>query len=485
MLPFTLPDRSPYLVAFSGGADSRLLLKLTVRALLERDGEDGRGLVTAAHLHHGIRGEEADRDEAFCRAVCADLGVELVCERVDIPALAEASGESVETAARKARYGFFATVMRERRIHTLLTAHHADDNLETVLERLLRGSGTRGMGGIPADRAWEIGTDGEPCVICRPLLSWTRRDILAACGELGLDYVTDSTNLETDCTRNRIRHTVVPALEAIAGEGIPQRAAARLSAAAGEDEECLTGLAEMQVDRYLSPAGDGLPRSELRIRYPAISKRMMAILYERATAADNPRDGSGTLSAAHLEALLSLLRKGIPESSLHLPRGMEARIRGDWLYIRPAEQAVSRASATPLPLAEGLNPWNDTFTVAVERSPVLLPPLEGQTVYASAVFPADIPQPLLARGRREGDVILSHGMRKKLKKLLNEKGIPPHLRDRVPLICLPAGNPDGNPVGSPLWYPRAAFRDGYPAPASGPCLRVTVFIATEPISHEI
>ena len=89
MLPFTLPDSPSYAVAFSGGADSRLLLELTVRALLERLGEEGRSHVIALHLHHGIRGEEADRDEAFCGRVCAELGIELICERVSIPAMAK------------------------------------------------------------------------------------------------------------------------------------------------------------------------------------------------------------------------------------------------------------------------------------------------------------------------------------------------------------------------------------------------------------
>ncbi|MBP3666234.1 MAG: tRNA lysidine(34) synthetase TilS [Clostridia bacterium] len=478
MLPFSLPDSPSYAVAFSGGADSRLLLELTVRALLERFGEDGRKRVIALHLHHGIRGEEADRDEAFCRAVCAALRVELVCERTDIPALAKASGESMETAARKARYDFFARSMAKRHIQVLLTAHHADDNLETVLERLLRGSGTRGMGGIPACREWRAAADGVTRTVCRPLLSRTRREILAACAELSLDYVTDSTNLGCDCTRNRIRHTVVPALEAVAGTGIPQRTAARMSAAAAEDDACLTGLAMAQLNACLSPEGNALLLEALQGCHPAISKRMAVILYERATAEADPHDGSGTLSAAHLEALCDLIGKGIPESSVTLPRSMEARIRNGCLYIRPAgKNDTKHFPNIPIPLTEGTASVGSGFAVALEYSDTRLSPKEGCDVYASAVFPADIPRPLLARRRRDGDILLSHGMHKRLKKLLNEKGIPPHLRDRIPLICLPDG--------SPLWYPRAAFRDGYPAPISGPCLRVTVFITPESTSHEI
>ncbi len=471
MLPFTLPEALPCLVAFSGGADSRLLLELTVRALLERDGEAGRRQVVAAHLHHGIRGEEADRDLAFCERVCAKLGVELICERADIPAIAKASGESLETAARRVRYAFFERVMARRGIPTLLTAHHADDNLETVLERLLRGSGTRGMGGIPPTRLMGGRNGYPPTLLCRPLLEWTRRDILSACAELGLHYTTDSTNLETDCTRNRIRHTVIPALEAIAGEDAPQRAATKLSRIAREDDGFLTAMAERRVEESPAPHGEGASLAELRELPPAVSKRILMLLYRNALLAHTKGEGGDTLTAGHLETLLDFAGKGAPSSRVSLPAGMEASIQGEWLYIRPAAvEASPLLPDLPVPLTEGTTPLASGFSVTVERSDSPLPPAEGEDVYASAVFPAELPLPLLARRRREGDTVLSHGMHKKLKKLLIDKGIPSHLRDRVPLICLP----DGESEGSPLWYPRAAFRDGYPAPAVGPCLRVTV-----------
>ena len=474
MLPFTLPEVLPCLVAFSGGADSRLLLELTVRALLERDGEEGRRKVIAAHLHHGIRGEEADRDLAFCQRVCHDLGVELICQRVDVPALAAASGESLETAARRARYSFFEEILATRRIPVLMTAHHADDNLETVLERLLRGSGTRGMGGIPPLRL--MGAAGtHMAVVYRPLLEWTRRDILAVCRELGLDYVTDSTNLETDCLRNRIRHTVIPALEDIAGIDAPQRAALRMSRNLREDDDFLTGMAERRVYAESNTHESRMELTELRELHPATTKRILALLYRDALLRHGMGEAQDSLAAVHLEALLELIAKGVPESSLSLPRGMEARIRGNWLSIRPVEPP-SELPAEPVILGEGRTVWGDGVTVTVEVSPVPLSPLKGEKVFASAVFPPSRPLPLLARKRQAGDSIRSHGMTKKLKKLLNEKEIPPHLRDRVPLICLPNGSPDGEP----LWFPAAVFRDGYPAPDEGPCIRISLYVQSSP-----
>ena len=472
MLPFNLPDSPSYAVAFSGGADSRLLLELTLRALLERDGEDGRHHVTALHLHHGIRGEEADRDLAFCEAVCEGLGVELICERMNIPAIAEETGESPETAARKARYGFFGRVMDERRIGILLTAHHADDNLETVLAQLIRGSGTRGMRGIPATRMLGYWTDKQIKLVHRPLLDFTKGDILAACTELGVDYVTDSTNLESDCTRNRIRHTVIPQLEAIAGQDAPQRAAARMAHAAGEDEDYLWYWAEQSVGRTEAPGGEAVALSDLEHFNPALSKRMLMVLYRNILRLhDRGAETELFLSSAHLRALLELGRKAVPESGLDLPGGIRAVVRREFLYMFPAEEVnLPPMPDESIPLTEGTTLLPSGFSVTVEYADTLLPPAASYDVYASALFPAGLPMPLSARKRQEGDRILSHGMHKKLKKILNEKGIPLHLRDRIPLICLPDGEADG----SPLWYPGAVFRDGYPAPEAGPCLRITV-----------
>ena len=479
MLPFTLPDSPSYAVAFSGGADSRLLLELTLRSLTERYGEDGRHHVIALHLHHGIRGDEADRDEAFCRKVCEGLGVELITERVNVPAMAEELGESIETVARKARYGFFGRIMDERKIGILLTAHHADDNLETILAQLIRGSGTRGMRGIPTTRMLGYWTDKQIKLVHRPLLDFTKRDILAACAELSLDYVTDSTNLESDCTRNRIRHAVIPQLEAIAGKDAPQRAAARMAHAAEEDEDYLWYQAEQSVGRTVAPGGDAVALSDLEHFSPSLSKRMLMVLYrDTLRLYDRGAETELFLSSAHLQALLELGRKAVPESGLDLPGGIRAVVRGEFLYMLPANEVSPPAlSDEPVRLAEGTTLLASGFSVTVEYSDTPLSPAEGYDVYASAVFPAEFPMPLLARKRQEGDVILSHGMHKKLKKILNEKDIPPHLRDRIPLICLPDGEADG----SPLWYPRAAYRDGYPAPENSPCLRITVRFPQTPL----
>lgn len=457
-LPAGLPPNTPMLVGFSGGADSRLLLELSLRC------RDLYGApVYAAHLHHGIRGAEADRDQEFCEEVAADLGVRLFTERADIPAMAEASGRSLESQARAVRYAFFQRLMETHGIPILLTAHHADDQLETLLLRLLRGSGTRGMGGIPPVRKLDYG------VAVRPLLQCTRGDILTACASLGLTYVTDSTNLMDDATRNRIRHHVLPALESVAGEGIPQDAAGRLSRAAAEDDDCLTALAAAQTDSCKAAHG-GWSLESLTALHPAVAKRILNEAYTAAVMTHcGMTDEKSTLAAVHLEHLMTLCRKG--NGDIDLPAGIRATLSQGILYFLPKKELSPTLPTVPTRLPVGETPWDGgRMVIRVEESATPLPLATDERVISSALFPKTV-LPLWARQRAEGDVILNHGMHKKLKKLLCDKKVPEPLRDRLPLIC--TGDDK-----IPLWYPTAAFADGYPPPQAGPVVRITITVAT-------
>ena len=147
------------LVAFSGGADSTLLLTLL--------SEYQTISIAAAHLNHGIRGAEGDRDEAFCRTFCSERNIPFYASRADIPSLAAAHGCGIEETAREVRYAYFESLQREYGLDTIATAHHADDNLETVVMHLVRGTGLDGLCGIPPVRG----------NIIRPLLCCTRNQI--------------------------------------------------------------------------------------------------------------------------------------------------------------------------------------------------------------------------------------------------------------------------------------------------------------------
>ena len=140
-----LPKDTPVLLAFSGGADSSALFHL-----LLNDAKENGFKLHAAHFHHGIRGEEADRDARFCEAVAAKNGVPFYLGRADVPALAKANGNSIEAEAREQRYSFFEKIMREHNIPILVTAHHSEDQIESILLHMLRGSGIGGLCGMQA-----------------------------------------------------------------------------------------------------------------------------------------------------------------------------------------------------------------------------------------------------------------------------------------------------------------------------------------------
>ena len=182
-------------VGVSGGADSVALLRF-LAALRPQFGWD----LVVCHIHHGLRGAEADRDECFVRALADQLGLPCAVSRIDAAALALRDHISVEEAGRTARYAFFAQTAGEG--GRIATAHTLDDSIETVLMNLVRGTGLRGLCGIPRIRG----------NIVRPLLDCTRAEVEDYLGALGQPYCTDSTNLTDDYTRNRIRHDILPRL---------------------------------------------------------------------------------------------------------------------------------------------------------------------------------------------------------------------------------------------------------------------------------
>ena len=225
----------PFLVALSGGADSRALFDISSKYCRENG-----SFFYAAHVNHGIRGDEAIRDRDFCIALaracpeCRDIFV----LDADVPKMAAESGRSLELEARLLRYSFFNNIMKEKNIELLATAHNADDNLETLIFNLTRGSGARGMRGSPQYRLFEGG------IIVRPILCMTKSEILDYCRENSLEFVTDSTNECTDYSRNLIRAKIVPLLEELNPE--VRRAAMRLSDSMRE----VCGIVEVASKSY-------------------------------------------------------------------------------------------------------------------------------------------------------------------------------------------------------------------------------------------
>ena len=187
--------------AVSGGADSTALLLV----LHERSADLGIG-ISAAHLHHGIRGAEADGDQAFVEDLCARLRVPLHVEQADVPAAAANDRETLEQAARNARLSFFDRLLASGVAAVIATAHTEDDQAETVMMKLLRGAWTEGLGGISPELSRQRGR------IVRPLLSTSRKEVEAYLRAKTQDWREDSSNLSPEHTRNRVRAKLMPLL---------------------------------------------------------------------------------------------------------------------------------------------------------------------------------------------------------------------------------------------------------------------------------
>ncbi len=406
-----LDKSEPILVAFSGGADSSALLHI----LSEYSKQSG-AKIYAAHVNHGIRGEEADRDESFCRRLCDTLGVEIFVLRADVPSIAKERKESIETAARNVRYEFFERVMVENNIKILATAHNANDNLETLIFNMARGSGLSGMCGIPDSRPMKCGA------VIRPMLAMEKSEIIEYCKKHSLDFVTDSTNTDTDYTRNLIRAEIIPVIRKINSGALKN--ASRMCKNLREDAICLDTFAKELID---SCNGEHvIDVQKMRASSSAIVNRAIIKLYDIASNGE-------TLEQTHVKALQKLALRAVPHSSVSLPCGLDGVIENGKLCI-VAKKGDVVVDYYKTELFEGKN------TISQTNSEIFI----GNSQNAKNVYKTEtilyidfdkISSKLFARPRAAGDKIKMNGMSKSVKKLMCEKKIPLELRNTIPVIC--------------------------------------------------
>lgn len=250
-------------VALSGGADSVCLLSV-MQSLQPKYGYT----LCALHLNHGIRGNEAQRDSDFCQDLCKKLDIPLSVKNTDVPALKN-QGESLETAARRLRYEFFDNFECDY----VAVAHNKNDSAETALFNLLRGSGTRGAKGISKIRGKYI----------RPILLSKKSEIIDYCKISGLDFVTDSTNLVNDCTRNLIRNEIFPLFEKI-NSGFVDNISSFSEIAEG-DNAFLCQMAHRELQAAQTKKGVDLGKIE-NMAYPIISRVILEYLNTLGQNAD-------------------------------------------------------------------------------------------------------------------------------------------------------------------------------------------------------
>ncbi len=419
-----LDAQSGVLVGFSGGADSTALLYFMKKLC------DERGLyLRALHVHHGIRGEEADRDAEFCRKICEYLNIDFTLEKVDIPSVAKEQGKGIEEAAREFRYNTFVKAVKtDSRLSCIATAHNADDNAETVIFNLTRGSGIDGLCGIPPIR--EI----SGISVIRPLIYASKRDIIGYLNEIGAEYIFDSTNDDTAYTRNFIRHEIIPRLEKVNPSFLDS--VKRMTVNIREDAAYLDSAAEKFV---LDNAANGrisavlLCDAERPIAVRAVC-RMFSSVSEK------------TLEKVHIDAVLSLAAANRNGSSVSLSGGIRAVIEGGQLYFTDEAECVP--TSFEYQLHEGVNCFkNPDFAVFVAKCGNMRADLQKdnetlQNIYKLSIhtiISSDKINLMSVRSRRDGDSYVFGNMTRKLKKLYNDRGYSKKQRYETPIFCDEAG----------------------------------------------
>lgn len=386
MLP---PHGGLILCAVSGGRDSVCLLDC-----LWQLGRHQGFTVAAAHLNHGMR-PTAQRDEELVRALCAERDIPFYAERVEVYTLCDTWHLTVEETGRRARYDFLRRTARAIGADCIATAHHREDQVETVLLQLLRGTGTQGLTGIPPVR------DG----IIRPLLDTPRAAIDDYIAEHNLPYVTDETNLDTHYARNRLRLEIMPQLLTI------NPAASEHIARTAEILRRENDYLDAQAAALLPDTGTVVRCDALLAAPEALRPRMLRLLTGRLPT------GKKDYTAAHYQALEALCRTG---GMLSLPGGAQAVCRGGELSLTMIDSNAA-PEETPLHMGENLvGAWRITL------SPT---PLPDALALRSGEY-------TVRRWRRDDRLTLpeSRGARS-LKRIFSERGIPTERRDTVPVLC--------------------------------------------------
>ena len=413
-----IPPGSHVLCAVSGGADSICLLHALYHLR-----EQLPFTLSAAHYDHRLRGEESQRDKQFVAqfvALCCGPQrlkdgsllppIRLYTGEGDVAAQAKLRGMGLEETAREMRYAFLRQAAEEAGADLIATAHTANDNAETILFHLARGSGLRGLGGIAPQR------DG----IIRPLLTTTRREVEDYLFHYALPHMEDSTNEDDSYTRNRIRHQIIPVLEDISPGFLSRMTQA--AALLREDEACLTNSARELADQAREEE-DGLSiQAALLAQAPApIAFRAIRLLLGRLW------DGDQNCGSVHLTAIWNLCREDDPSAQVYLPHNCTARRCYGRLLL------VSRLG--PIPLEPGLLHLPGQLETGAWLITCQSEPYEGQPQGPWEFWLSLDVSLLSVRPRRTGDRLTLPGrLGKSVKKWMIQEKLPRFQRDALPVF---------------------------------------------------
>lgn len=400
-------DGATLVCGLSGGADSVGLLS----ALLALSAARGFRVV-AAHLDHCLRPGSSD-DAAFCAELCGQLGVPFETARADVRARSRVRHEGIEAAAREERYAFLRAVRARRSANAIAVAHTRDDQAETVLLRLLRGSGRTGLSAMRR-------FTGD---IVRPLLAVSRAEILDHLAASGLSWREDPSNQDRTLLRNRIRHELLPYLES---EYNPRLRAQLAGTAAllADENEVLDDMASDLLERAARSE-----RGAVTVSLPVLTQAPAA-LARRAVRLVCARAGAGPgLSATHVESVLALARTAAPSGRrLPLPAGREAAFEFDTLRVAAHQQALHWA-ALPLRVPGCVQVPGGWLISAAACS------CEVRQTMEPAQVSAEEAERLVVRTRQPGDRVRVGGREISLKRFLCQRRVPFGQRAALPLVA--------------------------------------------------
>lgn len=407
-------------VGFSGGADSMVLLHI-LNNLKDKLGFE---VSAAAHINHGLRGAHAKEDADFCERICKMWNVPFYLKEADVNSVAQSLSLSVEEAGRKVRYSFFNEVLEKTDSNKLATAHHKNDQAETILYNLIRGTGVRGFGGIKPIR--------DNCFI-RPLLCAAREEIESYILKNNLEYRIDLTNDEVIYTRNRIRHELIPYIRDNFNSGIID-ALDRMGQVAREEDEFLTDYCSKQITQYVSVKDNrvGLSLSFLD-NPPAIKKRLLRAAVEKL------KKGLKDISYKHIEDGIRLAEESQSGSKIVLPENICIFKNFDTIDIyevsdeKPIDSFDFSIPAPGLVHLDSLNTTIETSVLSGDQIKNINPGGDPLSVF---IDKAKVKGQLRVRQRKNGDRFMPFGLTgtKKLKDYFIEKKVPRYERDCIPLV---------------------------------------------------
>ena len=404
-------------VAISGGADSVALLSL----LAGLKDELKLGEIFASHLNHCLRGDESLRDEEFVRQFCHSVHISLVSSRKDVKDHARLKGLGIEEAGRDLRLSFLEETRISLRADKIAIGHNADDSAETIIMNLLRGTGLKGLTGIPPTRG----------KICRPLIDAFRSDIENYCTESSIPYVTDSSNLSYEYLRNRIRNIVIPVVK----ENVNKSMCSTLvrNAELLRDEELY--LEQVAMDAFMdclsNSDGDesqGLDLRKLESLHPAIARRVVRLFIRKTK---NLKD----VSAIHINNILKLLNTGTGKRYDFLGLVVTNEYGNIKLHESNYVDKIEFSYPLSVPSSTFIPEINKTVTVSYDP-----PNEENPNLICTNPFNYDNLIGVTVRSRFPGDKIVlknadGASFTKKLKDYFIDSKIPVSQRDKVPLLA--------------------------------------------------